>query len=114
MDIRYALFLAFGTFISSLSQVLLKKEAEKSHDSVLMEYMNPRVIVAYTIFFLATFMSILAYKGIPLSFGPIIEATGYIYIVLWGKLIFKEHIGIKKIISLGLILAGIVIYAVWN
>ncbi|MCR5403903.1 MAG: multidrug ABC transporter [Butyrivibrio sp.] len=114
MDIRYALILAFGTFIASLSQVLLKKEAAVSHDSFLKEYLNPRVIIAYAVFFISTFMSILAYKGIPLSFGPIIEATGYIYIVLWGKLIFKEHIGTKKLISLGLILAGIAIYAIWN
>ncbi len=114
MDIRYALFLAVGTFISSFSQVLLKKEAAIAHDSFIKEYMNPRVIIAYTIFFLSTFLSIFAYKGIPLSFGPIIEATGYIYIVMWGKLIFKENIGAKKLISLALIIAGIVVYAIWN
>ena len=114
MDIRYALFLAFGTFISSFSQVLLKKEAAVTHDSFIKEYMNPRVIIAYTIFFISTFLSIYAYKGIPLSFGPIIEATGYIYIVMWGKLVFKEHIGGKKLISLALIIAGIAIYAIWN
>ena len=112
MDIRYAAFLAIGTFISSFSQVLLKKEAAVSHDSFIKEYLNPRVIIAYGIFFLSTFLSIFAYKGIPLSFGPIIEATGYLYVVIWGKLIFKEHIGWKKILSLALILAGIGIYAI--
>ena len=114
MDIRYALFLVVGTFISSFSQVLLKKEAEVPHDSFIKEYLNPRVIIAYTIFFLSTLLSVFAYKGIPLSFGPIIEATGYLYVVMWGKLIFKENIGVKKIISLVLILAGIAVYAFWS
>ena len=114
MDIRYALFLAVGTFISSFSQVLLKKEAAVPHDSFIKEYLNPRVIIAYTIFFLSTLLSVFAYKGIPLSFGPIIEATGYLYVVMWGKLIFKENIGMKKIISLALILAGIAVYAIWS
>ncbi len=112
-DLRYALVLLFGVFISAISQVLLKKEAMKEHASIIKEYLNPRVIIAYTIFFAATLLSIIAYKGIPLSMGPVLEATSYIYIMFFGIKIFGEKINIKKIIALVLIISGIVVYSVF-
>lgn len=81
--IKYAGILLTGTFISAISQVLLKKSALKKYDSVLREYLNPEVFFAYLLFVIATLMSIIAYKGIPLSMGPLLEATGYIYNNIW-------------------------------
>ena len=107
----YASFMLIGTFISSVAQVLLKKEASKPHESVLKEYINFRVIIAYQIFFVATFLSIYAYKVVPLSLGVILEATGYIYVTIIGIIIFKEKIYIMKILALLMIICGIVIYA---
>ncbi len=101
-----------GVFISSISQVMLKISAGKKYSSKLREYLNPLVIGGYAIFFAATLMTVLAYRYIPLSMGAIIEATGYIYITLWGVSIFKEKINKGKIIALALIIAGIIIYSV--
>ncbi|MEE0956123.1 MAG: multidrug ABC transporter [Eubacterium sp.] len=105
-----AIFL-FGTFISAVSQVILKKAAMKHYDSVIKEYMNVRVIGAYMIFVLATFLSIFAYKVVPLSLGPILEATSYIYITVFGAKIFGEKINSRKIVALVLIIGGIVVYS---
>ncbi len=107
----YSLFLLFGTFISAVAQVMLKKASQKHYDSFIKEYLNPLVIFAYAIFFGATFMSILAYKGIPLSMGPILEATSYIYVTVFGVKIFGEKINGKKIIALCLIIIGIAVYS---
>ena len=107
----YASFMLIGTFISSVAQVLLKKEAGKPHVTWIKEYLNPRVIVAYLIFFAATFLAIFAYRVVPLSLGAILEATGYIYVTIFGVVIFKEKIGGMKIFALVLIISGIVIYA---
>lgn len=52
----------------------------KQYESKIKEYMNPLVIIAYIMFVGTTFLSIIAYKGIPLSMGPILEATSYIYV----------------------------------
>ena len=101
-----------GVFISSISQVMLKISAGKKYSSKLREYLNPLVIGGYAIFFAATLMTVLAYRYIPLSMGAIIEATGYIYITIWGVSIFKEKINKGKIIALALIIAGIIIYSV--
>ncbi len=108
----YAAVLLTGVFISAVSQVMLKKAALKKYDSKIKEYLNPLVIFAYAVFVIATFLSIIAYKGIPLSMGPILEATSYIYVTFFGIVIFKEKMNPKKISALVLIIAGIIIYAV--
>ena len=40
-----------SVFISSVSQILLKKSADKTYDSKIKEYLNPLVIAAYGMFF---------------------------------------------------------------
>lgn len=107
----YIIIFLSGVFVSAISQVLLKKEAMKEHGSVLKEYLNPRVIIAYGIFFGATLLSILAYKGIPLSLGPVLEATSYIYITFFGVVIFKERMNTRKILAVCLIISGILVFA---
>lgn len=111
-NIIYVCVLLFGVFISAISQVLLKKAALKKYENPLREYLNPYVIVAYSIFVLSTLLSIVAYRGIPLSMGPILEATSYIYVTIFGVKIFSEKLNEKKIFALGFIIAGILIYAI--
>lgn len=101
----------FGVFISGVSQVMLKKSASQEHESSAKEYLNPLVVFAYILFVVATLLSTLAYKVIPLSMGPILDATGYIYITAFGILIFKERFNMRKILALALILIGIVVYS---
>ena len=104
----YAGLLLCGVFISAISQVLLKKASQRQYSSLLREYVNPLVIIAYSMF---VGTSIFAYRGIPLSMGPILEATSYIYVTFFGVTIFKEKMNTKKWIALGLIIVGIVISA---
>lgn len=110
--LMYSCILLFGVFISAVSQVMLKKAAMKNYDTWWKEYLNPLVIIAYTIFFGATFCTIYAYKAVPLSMGPILEATSYIYVTAFGVTFFHEKMNIQKGIALALILLGIVVYAV--
>ena len=110
--ILYSSLILIGTFISAISQVMLKKAAVKKYDSKLKEYLNPLVFFAYVMFVGTTFLSILAYKGIPLSMGSVLEATSYIYVTFFGITIFKEKFNIKKGIALILIITGIVVYSI--
>lgn len=109
--VLYSGIYLFGVFISAVSQVLLKKAALLSYSSVWQEYLNPRVIFAYVIFVCATMLTIISYKVVPLSLGPILEATSYIYVTIFGVAIFKEKLGYRKILALGLIFAGILVYS---
>lgn len=110
-ELLYAAVLLVGVFISAVSQVMLKKAALKKYDSKIKEYLNPPVIIAYVLFFGTTLLSIVAYRGIPLSLGPILESTSYIYVTAFGVLIFKEKMNSRKRLALGLIVAGIAVYA---
>lgn len=100
-----------GVFVSSVSQIILKTSAQKSYNSKIKEYLNPRVITAYSIFFLATLCSILAYQYIPLSMGPILESTGYIFIALLSYFILHEQISKRKLLGLIIIIVGIVVFS---
>lgn len=108
----YATVLLLGVFLSAISQVMLKKAALKTYPNKLSEYLNPLVIIAYVIFVGTTLLSVYAYKGIPLSMGPILEATSYIYVTVFGVTIFHEKLSWKKVLALGIIIAGIVVYTV--
>jgi len=103
------LIMLTGTFISSVSQIILKKAAEKEYPNKMAEYLNAPVIIAYMIFFGATLCSVFAYKVVPLSIGPILEATGYIWVAVLGKICLGEHIGGRKAVGLVVIIVGIVI-----
>ena len=107
----YSLILLVSVFISSVSQVMLKKSANKTYASAVKEYLNPLVIIAYVIFLGSTLLTVFAYKYVPLSFGPILETTSYLYITIFSITIFKEKFNRKKLASLILIILGIIIYA---
>lgn len=112
--IKYACILLISVFISSISQIILKKAAMKHYDSFLKEYMNPLVIIAYAVFVLATFLSVIAYKYIPLSLGSVLEATSYVYVTIYGVVIFNEKISARRLCALGFILIGIIVYSLWG
>ena len=112
--IKHAALLLTGVLISAVSQVLLKKSAMKQYDSLSREYLNPYVAVAYSMFLASTFLSILAYRKIPLSMGPVLESSSYIYVTVFGKKIFRENISVRNYLALVLILAGIFVYAFWG
>jgi len=110
-SVMYACVLLAGVFVSAISQVLLKKAANRRYDSRIREYLNPMVIIAYAMFVGTTLLSIIAYKGIPLSMGPVLEATSYIYVTFFGLKFFDEKLNKKKIVSLVLIISGICVYS---
>ena len=98
-----------SVFIASVSQVILKSSANQTHTSLIKEYLNVKVIVAYGMFFSSTILTIIAYKHIPLSLGPVLEGSSYIYISILSYLFFKEKLSKYQIIGLCLIIIGIVI-----
>lgn len=110
----FALIMMLGTFISAVSQVILKKAADKTYENKIREYLNVPVMAAYSIFVVATLLSVFAYKVVPLSMGPILESTSYIYVTVFGVAIFKEKLTVRKIIALFLIILGIVIYSIFG
>lgn len=109
--ILFSLIFIAGVFISSISQIILKKAAEKEYPNKIREYLNVRVIFAYIVFFAATLCSVLAFTKIPLSLGPILESSGYFFVAILSYIFLKEEISKLKMLGLAIIIIGIVIYA---
>lgn len=103
--------LLFSVLISSISQIMLKKAANKTYKNTIAEYVNPMVIGAYGIFFLSTLLTMLALRYVPLSMSPILESTSYLYITVLGYFFLGEKLSRRKLAGLGLILAGILVFS---
>lgn len=108
---RYVIIFLLSVFISSISQILLKKSAEKQYENFISEYLNPRVVFAYGMFLMSTLLTMYAYKGVPLSFGALLEASGYIYIPVLSYFFLGERITILKIVGAVFIIFGICCYS---
>ena len=111
MSVYIIIFLA-ASLISAFSQILLKIAAKQQYRSWIFEYLNVRVISAYVIFFLATLLTVYCYKVVPLSVGAMLEASGYVFVTVLGKLILKENISKRKLIGMAIVILGVVIVAV--
>ena len=104
-----AIFLG-SVLVASISQIMLKKSADRKYDRWIDEYLNFRVIFAYGLFSLSSLLTVYAYKFVPLSLGPVLEASGYVFVSVMGYFILKEKIGKRKFLGLVVIIAGIVIF----
>lgn len=108
MFFSYIIFI-FSVFISSVSQVILKKSSNIKYSNRIREYLNMYVITAYFIFFMSSLITVYAYKNVPLSVGPAIEASGYLFVSLMDWFILKEKISKRKILGIFIIVFGIMI-----
>ncbi len=107
---KYVLLFLFGVLISNFAQVILKLSANQQHKNIAAEYLNSKVIGAYAIFFIAAFINVIALKGIYTKEAPILEATGYIFILIMGRIFLKEKITKKKLIGNLIIIIGMIIF----
>jgi small multidrug resistance pump len=110
----FILLFLLSALISSVSQVLLKKSALKSYSSTIKEYLNPLVIGGYGLLLVCTVLVVIAFKEVPLSLGPILESSAYVYIMILSAVFFKEKITVKKIVGNAIIIAGICIFSIFG
>lgn len=107
---KYIILLVLAVLVSSVSQIILKKSASKTYNSIFREYFNFYVITGYGLMVVSTVLVIFGLKGVPYKNEPIIESLGYIFVMILSNLILEEKITKKKIIGNLLILSGIIIY----
>ncbi len=83
----------------------------RHNKKLLAEYLNPFTILAYTIFIVATFLTIFSYKEVPLSMAPILGASEYFFVAALSRIFLGERLNTKKAIGLCVIVVGIVVYS---
>ncbi len=111
---KYIALYLFSVFISSVSQILLKRSANQEYENIFREYLNPKVLIAYMIFFCSSLLTVFAYKYVPLSMGPVLESSAYVFVTVLGYVCLHETIGKRKAVGMVVILLGIAIsYGGW-
>ncbi|MCR5473882.1 MAG: multidrug ABC transporter [Lachnospiraceae bacterium] len=109
MMTTYIIIFISASLISAFSQILLKKAALVTYSSWIYEYLNVRVISAYAIFFAATILTVYCYKVVPLSLGAMLEASGYVFVTILGRIMLKEKVSKRKIAGMALVIAGVML-----
>lgn len=109
-NISYYILYLISVTIAAFSQLLLKKSANRTHESLLKEYLNPYVIGGYGLLVMSMLLTIGAYRGLAYKNGPIIESLGYVLVMLLSGIFLKEKITARKIAGTALILAGILVF----
>lgn len=109
--IKYYLIAIFSGMLSSFSQILLKKSAQKEKKSIIQEYVNPYVIGGYAITAICMVLTIIAYRGMPFKYGAVLESLTYLYIMVLSKLLLAEKLTKKKIIGNIIIVIGVIIFS---
>lgn len=108
----YLIVAVCSVLVSSISQVMLKVSSSKHYESKIKEYLNPWVISAYILFLGSTLIMVFAYKVLPLSLGPIIEALGYVFVGVLGFVLLKEKLTRKKALGMALIVVGVIVCSI--
>lgn len=109
MHNEYWVIFLVSVFIASCAQIILKSSANNHYENYIQEYLNIKVIGAYLLLLTSTVLTIIAYRGVELKVGPILESSGYVFVLLLSYVFLKEKISIQKIIGLSLIIAGIMV-----
>ena len=105
------LLVILGIFACSVSQLILKKSANKEHHSKIFEILNPQVVFSYGIFFCTLLINIWAMsRGVQLKEMAMLESLGYVFVPLLSFLILHESISKRTIASIVVIIFGIFVF----
>ena len=95
--------------ISAASQLMLKKAADDPRYTGVRFYLNLTVILAYVLFFGCMLLNVVALQTLDLTVASVLEASGFLYVMVLGRLFLRERITPRKLIGNALIVAGIVL-----
>lgn len=99
-----------GVVLSAVSQIMLKKSADRERKKWYQQYLNWLVIGAYIIYIAVTLINIAAYRVVPLSMAPVWAAASHIIVTLLSLIFLREKPNRKKLLGLGIITIGILLF----
>jgi multidrug transporter EmrE-like cation transporter len=105
------IFLVLVIASTGFSQTLLKLGANKAHGkSLFLAYLNPYTLTAYLLYIAATIFTVYTLKDTPLKLFYSTTSLKFVLILLLSRLILQEKIDQRKVISVGLIVFGVIIF----
>lgn len=104
-----ALIYLLTPFAAAISQLVLKKAAMNPRYTGLRYYLNTPVLVGYALLFGCMLLNIVALQTLELSVAGVLEAAGYLYVMVLSHFFLQEKITPRKLAGNALIIAGIVL-----
>ena len=102
-----------SVFLAACAQMLLKQSARQHYDTWWRQYVNGWVIGGYAIMFATMMMNIFAMsRGVEVKEVSIIESMSYLFVPILSFIVFKERLTWRKIIAIGVIIIGIIVFFV--
>lgn len=93
-----------------MAQIILKKSANRQYCRKSEKYLNSGVFCGYFILLCVTFITALAYRGVPLKAGPVLQSSGYIFIALLSRFFLGESLSRTQWKGIVLIIVGILVF----
>lgn len=106
----YMLLMFSCTILTAVSQLLLKQSANCEHKSVIFEYLNWRVIVAYGIFVLVLLLNTYAFTHVPMKYGSVVDTFTYIFVQIFSVTLLKEKVTKMRLLGNVIIVIGFIVY----
>lgn len=109
----YYILVIGSVFAAACAQMLLKQGARKEYASWWRQYINPWVIGGYGIMACSLVLNIWCMsKGIQVKEVSVIESMSYLFVPVLAFMLFKEKLTACKIVAIGVIIVGIIIFFV--
>jgi len=108
------LLVLFASFVGSFGTVFLKSGADKLERTVRGVLTNWRLPVGILIYLTSFAMYTAAVKTGELTILYPMVSLGYLWTLIWSRLIFKEPLTRNKFIGIGMILFGVVVLNLGN
>ena len=107
----YRILVILSVFVAACSHMLLKQGTINQSNSFWKHYINSWVIGGYTLMFLSLLVNIYAMsKGILAKEVCILETLSFLFIPILSFICFREKLSLQKIISIGVIIIGMIIF----
>lgn len=108
---KYGLIALLVVFTAACAQMLLKQGARKGYTPWYRQYLNGWVIGGYSLLFSTIVANIWCmHQGLQLKELSIIESMAYFFVPALSWLIFKEPITRRKMIAIGIIIVGVIVF----
>lgn len=108
------LLVLFASFVGSFGTVFLKSGADKLERSIRGVLTNWRLPVGIFIYLLSFGMYTAAVRSGELTILYPMVSLGYLWTLIWSRLIFREPLTRNKFLGVGMILFGVVVLNLGN
>lgn len=108
------LLVVVGSFIGSFGAAFLKAGSAHIKKDLKSFLFNYRLIAGVFFYLLSSVFFVMGLKHGELSVLYPLVALGYVWTLLWSRIVFKEPLTTTKFVGLGTILLGIVVLNLGN